>query len=131
MDIYAVLALAVLIITVLAIIVVRKPKDYKYNNLDISGIIFNFVLGIIIYPPLCVVGQLLGIAEFATEPLQVFLEQAAIAMGSLMPAVCVAGIGASVILRRKGKRGKSFLAQFAGLAFFALTMALGLLSGSF
>lgn len=130
MDFYSVLALAVFIITVLALIVVRKPKDYKYNNLDISGIIFNFVLGIMIYPPLCVVGQLLGIAEFAAEPLRVFLEQAAIAMGRLMPAVCVAGIGISVVLRRKGKRGKSFLVQFTGLVFFALTMALGLLSGS-
>lgn len=131
MDFYSVLALLVFVIAVTALIVIRKPAERRYDHLDTAGIILNFVLGIMIYPPLCVAGQLLSIAEFATEPSLRFLEQAAIVMGRLMPAVCVAGVGASVILRRKGRRGESFLVQFAGLALFALAMAIGLPSGSF
>ena len=82
-------------------------------------------------PPLAVAGGLLGIGRFATAPVFAFLEGTAIAMGRLMPAVSVAGIGASIILRRKEKSGQSFLAQFAGDAWFAITMLLGKLSGGY
>ena len=84
-----------------------------------------------VYPPLCVAGALLGVDRFATAPLAIALEGAAIAMGSLMPAVSVAGIAASVVLRRKEKPGLSFLVQFAGGAWFGIAMLLGKLSGSY
>ena len=131
MDGYSWIALLTLIVTVLAIWMIRKRKEYKYSTLDISGIILNVVLIVMIYPPLSVACALLGIGRFATEPFLVFLEGAALAMGRLMPAISVAGIGASVVLRRKEKPGLSFLVQFAGGLWFCITMLLAKLSGSY
>ena len=131
MDGYSWIALLTLIVTVVAAWMIRKRKEYKYSALDISGIILNTVLIVMIYPPLSVVGALFEIGRFATEPLSIFLEGATIAMGRLMPAVSVAGIGASVILRRKEKPGLSFLVQFTGGIWFCIMMLLARLSGSY
>ena len=131
MDGYSWVALLTLIVTVVAAWMIRKRKEYKYSALDISGIILNTVLIVMIYPPLSVVGALFEIGRFATEPLSIFLEGATIAMGRLMPAVSVAGIGASVILRRKEKPGLSFLVQFTGGIWFCIMMLLAKLSGSY
>ena len=131
MDGYSWIALLTLIVTVVAVWMIRKRKEYKYSALDISGIILNTVLIVMIYPPLSVVGALFEIGRFATEPLSIFLEGATIVMGRLMPAVSVAGIGASVILRRKEKPGLSFLIQFAGGMWFCIMMLLARLSGSY
>ena len=128
MDGYSWIALLTLIVTVVAVWMIPKRKEYKYSALDISGIILNTVLIVMIYPPLSVVGALFEIGRFATEPLSIFLEGATIAMGRLMPAISVAGIGASVILRRKEKPGLSFLVQFAGGIWFCITMLLARLS---
>lgn len=131
MDGYSWIALLSLIVTVVAVWMIRKRKEYKYSMLDTSGIILNAVLIVMIYPPLSVAGALLGIDRFATEPFAIFLEGTAIAMGRLMPAISVAGIGASIIFRRKEKPGMSFLVQFAGGMWFGITMLLAKLSGSY
>ena len=131
MDGYSWIALLTLIVTVVAAWMIRKRKEYKYSMLDTSGIILNAVLIVMIYPPLSVVGALFEIGQFATEPLSIFLEGATITMGRLMPAISVAGIGASVILRRKEKPGLSFLIQFAGGMWFCIMMLLARLSGSY
>ena len=131
MDGYSWIALLTLIVTVGAVWMIRKRKEYKYSALDISGIILNTVLIVMIYPPLSVVGALFEIGRFATEPLSIFLEGATIAMGRLMPSISVAGIGASVILRRKEKPGLSFLVQFTGGIWFCIMMLLAKLSGSY
>jgi hypothetical protein len=131
MDGYSWVALLTLIVTVVAAWMIRKRKEYKYSALDISGIILNTVLIVMIYPPLSVVGALFEIGRFATEPLSILLEGATIAMGRLMPSISVAGIGASVILRRKEKPGLSFLIQFAGGMWFCIMMLLARLSGSY
>ena len=131
MDGYSWSALLTLIVTVVAAWMIRKRKEYKYSALDISGIILNTVLIVMIYPPLSVVGALFEIGRFATEPLSIFLEGATIAMGRLMPSISVAGIGASVILRRKEKPGLSFLVQFVGGIWFCIMMAFAKLSGSY
>ena len=131
MDLYSGLALGAMLCTLLAMWKLRKRKEYQYSTLDISGIILNVVLILMIYPPLAVVGALLGMDRYATEPLKIFLEGLAIGMGRLMPAVSVAGIGASVILRRKEKRGLSFLVQFAGAAWFCITILFAVLCGSY
>jgi hypothetical protein len=131
MDGYSWIALLTVIATVFAVWKIRKRKDYKYSSLDISGIILNAVLLVMIYPPLSVAAALLGIDRFAAEPLSIFLEGAAIAMGCLMPAVSVAGVGASIILRRKERPGLSFFIQFAGGIWFCVTMLLAKLSGSY
>ena len=131
MDGYSWIALLTLIGTVMAVWMIRKRKDYKYSALDISGIIPTAVLMVMIYPPLSVAGALFELGRFATEPLLIFLESATIAMGRMMPAISVAGIGASIILRRKEKPGWSFLIQFAGGMWFCVTMLLAKLSGSY
>jgi hypothetical protein len=131
MDGYSWVALLTLIVTVMAVWMIRKRKEYKYSALDTSSVILNTVLLVMIYPPLSLVGALLEIGRFGTEPLSIFLESATIAMGRLMPAISVAGIGASVILRRKEKPGLSFLIQFAGGMWFCIMMLLARLSGSY
>ena len=131
MDGYSWFTLLTLIITVVAVWMIRKRKEYKYSMLDTSGIILNAVMIVMIYPPLSVASALLGIDRFATEPFAIFLEGAAIAMGRLMPAISVAGIGASIILRRREKPGMSFLVQFAGGMWFCVMMLLAKLSGSY
>ena len=131
MDGYSWIALLTMILVVVSIWRIPKRKDYKYSALDTSGIILNTVLIVMIYPPLSVAGALLGIGRFATEPLAIFLEDVAIAMGRLMPAISVAGIGASIILRRKEKPGLSFLVQFSGGMWFCITMLLARLSDSY
>ena len=131
MDGYSWVALLTLIVTVVAVWMIRKRKEYKYSLLDTSGVILNAVLIVMIYPPLSVSGALLGMERLATEPFLVFLEDAAIAMGRLVPAISVAGIGASIILRRKEKPGLSFLVQFAGGVWYCITMLLAKLSGSY
>jgi hypothetical protein len=131
MDGYSWIALLTLIVTVLAVWKIRKRKEYKYSLLDTSGIILNTVLILMIYPALSVAAGLLGIGRFATEPLAIALETTAIAMGRLMPAVSVAGIGGSIILRRKEKPGLSFFVQFAGGLWFCVTMLIAKLSGSY
>ena len=93
MDVYSWVSLATVIITVLAVWKIRKRKEYQYSMLDTSGIILNVVLVVMIYPPLSVVCGLLGLYQEATEPFAVFLEDTAIALGRLMPAISVAGIG--------------------------------------
>ena len=131
MDGYSWIALLTLIVTVVAVWMIRKRKEYKYSMLYTSGIILNAVLIVMIYPPLSVVGALCEIGRCATEPLSIFLEGATIVMGRLMPAISVAGIGASVILRRKEKPGLSFLVQFAGGMWFCIMMLLAKFSGSY
>ena len=131
MDGYSWIALLTLIATVFAVWRIRKRKDYKYSLLDTSGIILNAVLIVMIYPPLSVASALLGIERLATEPFSIFLEGMSIAMGRLMPAISVAGVGTSIILRRKEKSGLSFLVQFAGGAWFCITMLLTRLIGSY
>jgi ACR3 family arsenite efflux pump ArsB len=72
MDGYSWIALLTLIVTVVAVWMIRKRKEYKYSMLDTSGIILNAVLIVMIYPPLSVVGALFEIGQFATEPLSIF-----------------------------------------------------------
>lgn len=131
MDGYSWIALLTLVVTVVAVWMTRRREGHRYSTLDTSCVILNAVLIVMIYPPLSVGSALLGIDRFATDSFSIFLEGTAISMGRLMPAVSVAGIGASIILRRKEKPGLSFLIQFAGMAWFCLTMLLAKLSGSY
>ena len=131
MDGYSWIALLTLIATVFAVWKIRKRKEYQYSLLDTSGIILNAVLMVMIYPPLSVASGLLGIGRFATEPFFIFLEGIAVAMGRLMPAICVAGFGASIVLRRKERPNLSFLVQFSGAIWFGMTMLVAKLSGSY
>ena len=131
MDIFSCIALLTMAAVVFGVFKIRKRKEYRYSLLDYSGIILNTVLILFVYPPLTAAGALLGYERYATEPFSIFLEGTAIALGALVPAVSVAGIGASIILRRKEKPGLSFLVQFAGVVWFAVTLLVAHFSGSY
>lgn len=131
MDIFSCIALLTMAAVVFGVFKIRKRREYRYSLLDYSGIILNTVLILFVYPPLTAAGALLGYERYATEPLSIFLEGTAIALGALVPAVSVAGIGASIILRRKEKPGWSFLVQFAGVVWFAVTLLVAHFSGSY
>ena len=131
MDIFSCIALLTMAAVVFGVFKIRKRREYRYSLLDYSCIILNTVLILFVYPPLTAAGALLGYERYATEPLSIFLEGTAIALGALVPAVSVAGIGASIILRRKEKPGWSFLVQFAGVVWFAVTLAVAYFSGSY
>jgi hypothetical protein len=104
-----------------------SPKKKR----SVLRIILNTVLMVMVYPPLCVASGLLGIGRFATAPFLILLEGIAVAMGRLLPAICVGGIGASIVLRRKERPNLSFLVQFAGAVWFGVTMLVAKLSGSY
>ena len=89
------------------------------------------VLIVMVYPPLSEADLMFSLNRYATTPLSIFLDSATIAIGRLMPAISVACIGASIILRRKEKSEPSFLAQFAGAVSFGITFLLAKLSGSY
>ena len=131
MDIFSCIALLTMAAVVFGVFKIRKRREYRYSLLDYSCIILNTVLILFVYPPLTAAGALLGYERYATEPFSIFLEGTAIALGALVPAVSVAGIGASIILRRKEKPGWSFLVQFAGVVWFAVTLAVAYFSGSY
>ena len=127
MDIYSWIALLTLIITAAVVWNTPKRKGHKNSLLDTSGIILNVVLIIMVYPPLAQAVGLLGGGQ-AASGVSVGL---AMIMGRLMPAVSVAGVGASVVLRRKGMSGMSFLLQFTGGVWFGIAALIGKLAGHF
>lgn len=120
MDGYSILTLVVFILSAFVVIGVKKRKEYKYSLLDISGVILNLVIGIMVYPPLCLSGLLLSGSDAGLLAVMV----------RLMPPVCVAGVASSVILRRLERPGPSFLAQFAGLLFYGLLLLLAIAGGN-
>lgn len=123
MDLYSCISILVMFSVALALWKFRKRKDYHYSLLDTSGVILNVVLSIMIYPPLCVLCGLMTTGEY-TDQFPMVLEGAAIAFSRLLPAVCLGGIGASIVLRRKERSALSFLAQFAGAVWFCVIMLL-------
>ena len=127
MDAYSIISLLTIIVTILLIWKIRKPTDYSYSLLDTSGLILNLVLIVMIYPPLCVAAALMEIDAFATDRFGMILEANIAFMGRLMPSICVSCVGASTILRRKGKSVPSFLIQFVGAAWFAIIIVLMLI----
>ena len=121
MDIYSCISIVTLFSVALALWKFRKRKDYQYSLLDLSGLILNTVLMVMIYPPLCVLTGLMATGAY-TDKFPIVLEGAAVVFSRLMPAACVGGIGTSVVLRRKEKSGLSFLVQFAGAVWFSIIL---------
>ena len=121
MDGYSCIALLTLFTVALCLWKYRKRKDYQYSLLDTAGVILNTVLIIMIYPPLCVLSGLMTTGTYIDQ-FPIVLEGITAGMARLMPAVCVAGIGASVVLRRRERPGLSFALQFAGALWFCLLM---------
>lgn len=105
---------------VLVMIFVKKEKDPVRKHLDNASIGLNIVIAVVVLPFASIYGIFIDING----------SEAAIfhQMGYLVPAVIVLGLAASISLRRKGYSKGSFIAQFAGPAFFALHLLLSEIS---
>jgi asparagine N-glycosylation enzyme membrane subunit Stt3 len=105
---------------VLVLIFVKKEKDLVGKDLDNVSIGLNIVIAVVLLPFVSIYGVFIDIngseAAFSHQ------------MGYLVPAVVVLGLAASISLRRKGYSKGSFIAQFAGPAFFALHLLLSEIS---
>ena len=121
MDGYSCIAILTLFTVALSLWKYRKRKDYQYSLLDTAGMILNTVLMVMVYPPLCLLCILMTTGTYV-DKFPMVLEGVTAAMARLMPAVCVAGIGASVVLRRKERPVLSFALQFAGTLWFCLLL---------
>ena len=101
----------------------KKSNDVVYDKLDTAGIITNVLL-IPIYAIasiFCLFIVMLGYIPDGEGILAIVAWSLAI-IGASGPAFCGLGLGASVALRKKGKSGLSFLAQFAGVAGLGITV---------
>ncbi len=103
-------------------ICVIVPNKANYTKLDITGIVFNILLGIV-YVPLSWVG--ISTVFFADSidrvplPEQLFIFFL-ILLGLSLPCLSIVSIGLSVLFRKSGKKVLSFLIQFLPLVVFLI-----------
>ena len=125
MEIYVLLeALVGLVAGILLAAFVKREKGVTYGKWDYVGIITNV---------------LLTLAYVCTAPFYLFIGLLCYPayggflgfLGGIVSVVCASvglcaflGVGASVALRKRGKRKLSFAVQFAGVAAFALMLLL-------
>lgn len=97
------------------------------KKLDKIGTVFNIILGVT-YIPLSLFSWLLQMASEgtidATNPLYISLIEIFCIISFIIPFLCIAGIIASLILRKKGYSISSFVVQFLPLVIFALNLIL-------
>lgn len=123
MDLYSCISILTLFTVALGLWKFRKPKECHYSLLDASGVILNTVLMVMIYPPLCILSGLMATGEYI-DRFPILLEGAAVALTRLLPAACVGGIGASIVLRRRRRSVLSFAVQFTGAVWFGMIILL-------
>ena len=124
MTIYAILeALVGIAVGIWLAVATKKSADVVYGKLDNVGRMTNVLLTILYawLTPVCVV---LGIISYPKREgfLGVLGWIIAIIIASA-PMVCGVSIGASVVLRRKGKSRLSFIVQFAGVLAILIAFA--------
>lgn len=107
----------------LIVIFAKKEKRYRKDPLDKASVIFNFAIALVALPFMTIYGMFSDINGSSPG----LLHQ----MGYVAPAITILGLAASVGLRRKGLSKASFIAQFAGVAFFAVLAAIVLISELF
>ena len=110
-------ALAVSLLTLLVcIIFVKKDQGLTFGVVDKIPIVLNFIIGLVVLPFLTIVCCFIDIngngADLCSQ------------IAYCVPAVIGFGLAASVCLRRKGYKKAGFIAQFAGIAVFALVLIL-------
>ena len=97
------------------------------KKLDTIGTVFNVILGVL-YCPLslfCLFLQMASASTIdATNEVYIALVNIFCIVALIIPFLCVAGIVASVILRKKGHSISSFVIQFIPLAIFILNIIL-------
>ena len=111
--------LIMLVFFLLCLIFIRKDKEYRYSKLDKIGIVFNFLLGIIVVPFISIVCMLFGIVESHIELINQITYN--------IPSITILCLALSVVLRRKGYPKTSFFIQFGGILPFVMILALDVL----
>ena len=101
---------------VLCLVFVRKDKAYQYSKLDKVGIIFNFLMGIIVVPFLSFVCMMFGIVESRVELINQITYN--------IPSITILCLALSVVFRRKGYSKPGFFIQFGGIPLFILILIL-------
>ena len=108
-----------------------KPEDRIYTKFDRVGIVTNVLLAIfyVIATPICFI--LGAISAPQADGLWMLLAVPVALVAASSSFFCSLGLGYSVALRRKGKRGFSFIVQFAGvLAILVMFVLYGFFSGT-
>ena len=128
MFLYTVLAALVGIVAGLFLAIrTKKSESVTYQALDRIGKITNIVLAVA-YTLVAPFYMFLGmISTCAQQGVMGVIGWAVCIVCASAALVCYSGLGASVALRKKGKRVPSFLVQFAGVISIGLTVLLYIL----
>jgi hypothetical protein len=97
----------------LCLICVKRDREQTVKPEDKIGVVLNLLVAAVAFPFILIVSafsEILG----ETSVMQQLLY--------LTPALTVAGLSASVVLRRRGYSPASFLIQFVGPVLFLLTV---------
>jgi hypothetical protein len=97
----------------LCLICVKRDREQTVKPADKIGVVINLLVAAVAFPFILIVSafsEILG----ETSVMQQLLY--------LTPALTVAGLSASVVLRRRGYSPASFLIQFVGPVLFLLTV---------
>lgn len=94
---------------------IRKERRSKYGGINKISIAMNFLVIFIVFPFIFIVSAMSEILS-DTSAFQQLLY--------MTPALTVAGVAASVALRRMGRKYKSFFIQFVGPVVFGLILLL-------
>ena len=100
----------------LCLIFVRKDQEYQYTAFDKTGILLNFLLGIIVIPFISIICMLFAITESNVELINQITNS--------IPPIAVLCLALSVVFRRKGFSKPGFYIQFGGIALFLLILVL-------
>lgn len=105
-----------LISLLLCVAFVEKDRAQMVNRMGKIGVALNLLVAVAAFPFILIVATLSEILG-ATSALQQLLY--------LTPALTLTGVGASVVLRRRGYSLPGLLIQFIGPALFALAVLIG------
>ena len=98
------------------LIFVRKDKEYKYSNLDISGIVLNFLIGILAVPFITTICIFFGIVESGVEIIDQTIYN--------VPSLTIMCLALSIVFRRKEFPKTGFFIQFGGILIFLIFLLL-------
>ncbi len=101
---------------IVCLIFVRKDKEYQYSYLDKSGIIVNFIVGVVAIPFIQIICTLHGLVGSGYEWFDEMIYN--------IPPIAILGLTLSIVLRRKEYRKTGFFIQFIGPVLFALVLIL-------
>ena len=111
---------ALMLIFLLAcIIFVRKDKEYKYSYLDKSGVILNFIVGIVAVPFISLFCTLFGIFGSGYEWLDQIIYN--------IPSFAILCLALSVVFRRRGFSKTGFFIQFGGIPPFIILLIMDII----